>query len=116
MNEVRLTVSADDIGVVSQVLVDIGVGFRVEPAVATAAEARAKRAGPPTAAKARKAAKRARATARRSTKSDAPVAAGAERLRDAIARTLPGPERNPPAPAQPSHPSAPATEPRDDLA
>ena len=105
MTELRLTFPSEGFPAVSQVLVDMGLSFHVEP-VGTAARQEAATAAetPPTpkrtpAKKARKTAK-----AKRAARSESPAAAptpvdatvaGAERLRAAIARSGPDVYRSP---------------------
>lgn len=88
MKEIRLTVRADDFVAISQILVDRGVGFRVEPIIATEPEVAPRRASAPPKAKARKPAKKVgRGGAKRGAKTDDLLGTGADRLREAIART-----------------------------
>jgi hypothetical protein len=108
MKEVRLTLNAEEFGAVSQVLIDMGVGFRVEPIGSKAPET-----GPPLAGKSPPARRRktSRKTAKPAAKRDALAPSGADRLREAITRNQTG--AAPGAAPLPglSYPSAPAGEP-----
>ena len=89
MNELRLTFSSEGFAAVSQLLVDMGLSFRVEPVAAAKEEAAPALGNAPTSVKAArertaKTKKLARA-AKPPTSGDA-VVPGAERLRAAIAR------------------------------
>jgi hypothetical protein len=87
MKEIRLTLNADDFGAISQVLVDMGVGFRVEPledAGTEAAPARPNTGSTPPRRQAAK--KRGKASPKQpEARGETPLSA-ADRLRKAIAR------------------------------
>lgn len=93
MKELRLTFRADDFGAVSQILVDMGIGFRVEPIEGPAAEAAPAHASHPPATRRRRSAKKTRkpgspakaAGVESSARGDVP-ASGVNRLRAAIAQ------------------------------
>jgi hypothetical protein len=113
MRELRLTFSAGDFGAVSQVLVEMGIAFHVEPMEAPAPEADA--AVPAPAAQRRRPAKRTRKPGRKtaaqaSEGGEAPVSA-VSRLRAALtqnrvhgdhAGAAPGVDRDEPG-DMPSH-------------
>ncbi len=91
MTDIRLTFAADGFEAVSKVLVEMGIGFHVEPVATPAKKEPAPVAPTPAAPKrrapakaARKAAKPKRAAKPATADAEAP---GAERLRAAIART-----------------------------
>ena len=89
MNELRLTFSSEGFAAVSQLLVDMGLSFRVEPVAAAKEEAAPTLGNAPTPVKAarQRAAKTKKLAhaAKPPTSGDA-VVPGAERLRAAIAR------------------------------
>ena len=115
MTELRLTFASEGLAAVSQVLVDMGISFRVEPVGPAAQEEGASEAAAPVrrqapAKPARKSSRKARRAAPRPEKPQAEEtpAAGAERLRAAIARGGAGyrsPLESPPSPAEPSAPA-----------
>jgi hypothetical protein len=80
MKEYRLTFATDNFGAISQILVDMGVSFRVEPMEAAASGAIQARAGEAP-AKARSPAKKPAKTAQKKAKRDeAPIAGAARQL------------------------------------
>jgi hypothetical protein len=91
MTDLRLTFSADGLAAVSKVLVDMGIGFRVEPVssarevVAAVVAQTAPVAKRPSKATRKGSGKSKRAAQPARPPADAP-AGGAERLRTAIAR------------------------------
>ena len=87
MKEIRLTLNAEDFGPISQVLVDMGVGFRVDPLEDADTETPASRSGAASAPPRRRAAKkRGKAIPKRpETRGEATLSA-ADRLRKAIAQ------------------------------
>jgi hypothetical protein len=87
MKEIRLTLNADDFGTISQVLVDMGVGFRVEPFEESGAEVTPPRPNTSSTPPRRRAAKkRGKANPKQpQTRAEAPLSA-ADRLRKAIAQ------------------------------
>jgi hypothetical protein len=95
MTELRLTFASEGFAAVSQVLVDMGLSFRVEPVGETARKEAAPAVEAAPAAKGRTPAKPARksaAKAKRPVRSekapaDEATLAGAERLRAAVARS-----------------------------
>ncbi len=94
MRELRLTFASEGFAAVSQVLVDMGLSFRVEPVGTATEEEAAAATGVASAAKRRTSAKPARtspAKAKRATQHERTppeaMAAGAERLRAAIAKS-----------------------------
>ncbi len=94
MTEIRLTFAAEGFEAVSKVLVEMGIGFQVEPIAATPKkEAAPAVEAPPPAKKrapakpARKASKPKRAARGQKPASDDAAAPAAERLRAAIARS-----------------------------
>ena len=94
MRELRLTFASEGLAAVSQVLVDMGLSFRVEPVGAAAKEEAAPAMEVASAAKRRtptKPARRSPAKAKRATQQERTppeaMAAGAERLRAAIAKS-----------------------------
>ncbi len=86
MNEVRLTFSMGDFGVVSQALIEMGVSFRVDPLTPPQEEARGEAPLARAQPKAKPAAKKAKST-KPSRQQDSRTATAAERLREAISRT-----------------------------
>ena len=92
MNEIRLTFSTHDFGAISQMLVDLGISFRVEPMKGLEAETvmpTARMAPPPARAAAKKPARGGGAGAQRPTKSQRSEGRGvsaADLLRQAITR------------------------------
>ena len=128
MTELRLTFASEGLAAVSQVLIDMGISFRVEPvALARSREEAAPAGEPAPAAKRRVPAKSTRKTAskaKRTTRPEKPsaeetAAQGAERLRAAIARSGTGyrsPLEPPASSDRPATPAggAPASEPADD--
>jgi hypothetical protein len=104
--EIRLTFETDNFASVSQILVDMGIAFRVEPVGAAVAEpARAPRqqpASPQPRRPAKSEAKRAGQRPKPARQSNEP-SIGAQRLRDAITRTVmpsgPMPRAEPPEPS-----------------
>jgi hypothetical protein len=96
MKELRLTFKTADFGEISQVLIDRGIGFQVEPVVEARTEVADKRPPRRPAKKAKKT-RGYKASRKRSGGTDIPLA-GAERLREALGRTAP------PPPAEPSPP------------
>jgi hypothetical protein len=86
MKEIRLTLSADDFGAISQVLVDMGVSFRVEP-LEGATEATATRGSPsPTPSRGRTSRKARKAGPKQVSKRDEVPLSAADRLRKALAQ------------------------------
>ena len=76
MKELRLTFKTADFGAISQVLIDRGISFQVEPVAVAAAEAAPVRDKPPPSRKPKK-------TKKKSARPGRP-AAGVERLREAL--------------------------------
>ena len=92
MNEIRLTFRTRDFGAISQVLVEMGIGFTVEPAkepaddvvpAAAAREPAGQRPKPP-----KKAAKAVKAGGTKGSAKGAPLSL-ADRLREAATRNQP---------------------------
>ncbi len=117
MKEIRLTFATEGLEAVSKVLVDMGIGFRVEPLGAAARQEAKPAAEPPPAPRKRAPAKTARKASKvkRAARSEEPAPAddaslaGAERLRAAIARTGTT-YRSPLEPSGASEPAGPAGE------
>ena len=97
MKEVRLTFGADNFGAVSQALIDMGIGFRVELIDVPAKQAAPTRVSQPApATKWRRSTKKGRTEAgagagkknadRHPSRPDV-AASGAERLREAVSRS-----------------------------
>jgi hypothetical protein len=87
MKEIRLTLNADDFGTISQLLIDMGMSFRVEPLEDAAAQATTTRPAPSTASPRRQTPKKAgKARAKRPRKRDEVPLSAADRLRKAIAQ------------------------------
>ncbi|MEO8668428.1 MAG: hypothetical protein ABI399_07930 [Bauldia sp.] len=85
MSDIRLTFRSEDFPSVSQMLVELGVGFRVEPNVEGVAEvARPKPVVPP--APARKAVQKRKPVAQPRSPARADQLTAADRLREAIIR------------------------------
>lgn len=101
MKEFRLTFTTDNFGAISQVLVDMGISFRVEPIEAAFAEAAPARASHPPAAKRRRSTKKtAKAGAVAKPARAEKPATRADRLREAMTRgrtTADQPPFGPPA-------------------
>jgi hypothetical protein len=87
MKEIRLTFRAEDFGAVSQALIGLGVGFRVEPVEEAPAEPVGPGAAPAQPVLKRRAAKKAAAKpAGRKPASGETLLTGADRLRSALTR------------------------------
>jgi hypothetical protein len=88
MKEIRLTFRAEDFGAVSQALIGLGVGFRVEPVEEAPAEPVGPSAAPAQPILKRRAAKKAAAkpASRKPPARDETLLTGADRLRSALAR------------------------------
>jgi hypothetical protein len=84
MKEIRLTFRVEDFAAVSQALLGLGVGFRVEPADEAPAETATAHADTPPVLK-RRAAKKAARPARRPPRGET-LLTGADRLRSALVR------------------------------
>jgi hypothetical protein len=84
MREIRVTLKAEDFGMVSQALIGLGVGFRVEPADEAPAETATAHPDAPPVLK-RRAAKKAARPARRPQRGET-LLTGADRLRSALVR------------------------------
>jgi hypothetical protein len=84
MKEIRLTFRAEDFGTVSQALIGLGIGFRVEPVEEAPVEAVAPRTDTPPVLK-RRAAKKAAKPARKPPQGET-LLTGADRLRSALVR------------------------------
>jgi hypothetical protein len=99
MKEYRLTFATDSFGAISQILVDMGVSYRVEPVEAAVTKAAAAGVGeePPTKHRSpgkkavKTAAKRKPGRADRAAKGRQTPSAGAERLLEGLARAGAGP-------------------------
>jgi hypothetical protein len=100
MKELRLTFKTADFGAISQVLIDRGISFQVEPIVEVKSEPAATRPPRRPAKKAKKT-KAYKASQKRPGGNDIPLA-GAERLREALGRTTPPPSTEPPPPGDKS--------------
>jgi hypothetical protein len=90
MGEIRLTFETRDFGAISQVLIDRGISFRVEPMMGAEGEpVRASHAaGGEPRRPAKAAAKGAKSRRGQASGQRAEAASGADRLREAIARNL----------------------------
>jgi hypothetical protein len=100
MKELRLTFKTADFGEISQVLIDRGISFQVEPVDQAAPRPAPVRQKPPAARKSKKTKKKtARKPARESATESLPLA-GAERLREALGQ--PRPASTPPPPGDKS--------------
>lgn len=89
MREIRLTFNADDFGAVSKILVDMGIGFTVEPVREPEAEIEAavpRATAPPTAPRRKAARKKPKAAAKSPSKRESVPVSGADRLREALTR------------------------------
>ncbi len=104
MKELRLTFAAERFGAVSQFLVDMGIGFSVEPVEAAARPAappRSDETPQPRRRQAKKAARKSGGAAKKAERAPKPPApsetsvAGAERLRAAVTRSGTGAYRSP---------------------
>jgi hypothetical protein len=90
MKEIRLTFRADDFGAVSQTLIGMGIGFRVEPVEDAPAEAVAPRAAPAQPILKRRAAKKGtKASVKKPPPPGETLLTGADRLRSALVRKAP---------------------------
>ena len=95
MREIRLILNSDDFSAVSQTLIEMGIGFRVEPRSAfeaPSAETAASPAPTPEKPKGGKASKKP--AAKPTAKRDRKPTTGAERLRSALSRNQPGGDFN----------------------
>ena len=84
MKEIRLTFRAEDFGTVSQALIGLGVGFRVEPVEEPPVETTTAHADTPPVLK-RRAAKKAAKPAGKPPRGES-LPTGADRLRSALVR------------------------------
>ena len=84
MKEIRLTFRADDFAAVSQALIGLGVGFRVEPVDEAPVETATAHPDTPPVLK-RRAAKKAAKPARKPPRGES-LPTGADRLRSALVR------------------------------
>jgi len=89
MKELRLTFKTADFGAISQILIDRGISFQVEPVDVAAAEPASVRERTPASKPRRPAKKTKKASARKHARPEKPAAgglplAGAERLREAL--------------------------------
>jgi hypothetical protein len=96
MKQIRLTLTADEFGAISRFLLEKGIGFRVEPVDDEAPESGRTGTVAPAGTRRRKAPAR---TAKRGAKPGTLGSSGADRLREALARThtapAPGPQESP---------------------
>jgi hypothetical protein len=118
MREYRLTFATEDFGAISQILVDMGVSFRVEPIEAAAIKPSPPRIAEPASTKrspARKAAKKKTGRADKAAKGGQASLAGAERLLESLARggTGASPARLEPSGGAMQEPSGIAAEPQE---